>query len=53
MRTMQLVASTEETELDEDVKVEHIRVDALSLEPNNDHTLIVSGVSKVFYFNQL
>lgn len=45
---MQLVASTEKFELDEDVKVEHERVNGLNLEADNDHRLIVSGVSKVY-----
>ncbi|CAG9529673.1 unnamed protein product [Cercopithifilaria johnstoni] len=48
VRTMQLVASTEEFELDEDVEVERVRVNALSSEPNDDHRLIVNGISKSY-----
>uniref|UniRef100_A0AAF5RWN1 ABC transporter domain-containing protein n=2 Tax=Wuchereria bancrofti TaxID=6293 RepID=A0AAF5RWN1_WUCBA len=48
VRTTQLIANTEESELDEDVKAEHARVDALSSEPNEDHRLIVSDVSKSY-----
>ncbi|VDK64160.1 unnamed protein product [Onchocerca ochengi] len=48
MRTKQLIASAEESELDEDVEVEHKRVNALSLEPSDNHRLVVNGVSKSY-----
>uniref|UniRef100_A0A1I7VE48 ABC transporter domain-containing protein n=1 Tax=Loa loa TaxID=7209 RepID=A0A1I7VE48_LOALO len=48
VQTMQLIANTEESELDEDVKMEQVRADGLSLEPNDDHRLIVNGVSKSY-----
>ncbi|VDO30387.1 unnamed protein product [Onchocerca flexuosa] len=48
MRTKQLIANTEESELDEDVEVEHKRVNELSSEPNDNHRLVVNGVSKSY-----
>uniref|UniRef100_A0A0R3RQ99 ABC transporter domain-containing protein n=1 Tax=Elaeophora elaphi TaxID=1147741 RepID=A0A0R3RQ99_9BILA len=48
VRTMQLTSSAEGFDLDEDVKIEHVRVNALSSESNDDHRLIVSGVSKSY-----
>ncbi|MCP9257948.1 ATP-binding cassette sub-family A member 1 [Dirofilaria immitis] len=48
VQTMHLVANTEESELDEDVEIEHKRVNALSSGRNDDHRLIVNGISKSY-----
>uniref|UniRef100_A0A915Q6Y1 ABC transporter domain-containing protein n=1 Tax=Setaria digitata TaxID=48799 RepID=A0A915Q6Y1_9BILA len=48
VRTMKLLANMKESELDEDVLVEHKRVDQLSSKPKDNYRLIVRNVSKSY-----